>query len=216
MLKQLFNIPNSVPFILACSGGVDSMAVADFYCRGSKKFEVAYFNHGTPQASLMEKTVVDWAWDNEVVSLCGYLEKERPRGLSPEEHFRDERYAWLQKVSNGRPIVTCHHLNDVCETWIFSALHGNPKIISPVAGGDKSILRPFLTTTKQDMISWCKSHGVSWFEDTSNADVRTPRNRIRHNIMKDALEINPGLHKVMKKKVISEYQNNPVSSETLM
>lgn len=185
------------------------MAVADFYKRGGKNFEVAYFNHGTPQANDMEKLVVDWAHDNKIPPMVGDLELPKPKGMSPEEHWRIERYHWLITIANNKPIVTCHHLDDVCETWIFSALHGNPKIIAPVAGLDNSILRPFLTTTKQDMIDWCTNRKVLWFEDTSNADVKTPRNRIRHNIMKEALEINPGLHKVMKKKVLSLYEENP-------
>lgn len=209
LLNQIFNIDRKTPFILACSGGVDSMAVADFFRRGGKSFEVAYFNHGTPQAGVMQSQVLDWAWDNQIVSLTGEITSTvRPSGLSPEEYWRNERYSFLHRVAEGRPIVTCHHLDDVCETWIFSSLHGNPKIISPVVKsplGDL-IWRPFLTNTKRDMIDWCTRRKVGWWEDTSNQDVSVPRNRIRHNIMKEALEINPGLHKVMKKKVLTLYE----------
>ncbi len=193
------------------------MAVADFYLRGKKSFDIAYFNHGTPQADKMEETVFSWASENSVACQVGDISSTKPKHLSPEEHWRNERYAWLQEMAEGRPIVTCHHLDDVCETWIFSALNGNPKIIAPVVSNDwecnrklRYIIRPFLTTTKQDMIDWCLGHGVSWFEDASNTDVSTPRNRIRHNIMKEALEINPGLHKVMKKKVLALYGENSV------
>jgi tRNA(Ile)-lysidine synthase len=189
------------------------MAAADFFFRGKKRFDIAYFNHGTPQADSMEEAVFHWASENSVAYQVGDISSTtKPKDLSPEEHWRNERYNWLQEVADGRPIVTCHHLDDVAETWIFSSLHGNPKIIAPIASNNNpassKILRPFLTTTKQDMIDWCVSHDVTWFEDASNKDVTTPRNRIRHNIMKEALAINPGLHKVMKKKVLSLFEEN--------
>lgn len=211
MLSQLFNISRTTPFLIACSGGVDSMAVADFYKRGGKNFELAYFNHGTPQADQMESLVNKWAIFNEVKINVGKIKTTtKPKDLSPEEYWRNERYEWFHSVSNGRPIITCHHLNDVCEGWIFSSLNGNPKIIKSISISPKKdlIWRPFLTTPKQDMINWCIKNNISWFEDKSNEDISTPRNRIRHNIMSEGLKINPGLFKVMKKKVISEFSNN--------
>lgn len=213
MLTTLFNIHRTTPFILACSGGVDSMAAADFYKKGGKDFELAYFHHGTSQADEMKKLVVDWGKENDICVNVGHIENaNKPAGLSPEEYWRNERYKYLFSVAGHKPIITCHHLNDVCETWIFSALNGNPKIIAPVVPSssslNNSILRPFLTTTKQNMIDWCIVNNVKWFEDKSNEDVNTPRNRIRHNIMKEALLINPGLSKVMRKKVIAYYEKN--------
>lgn len=182
------------------------MAVADFYKRGGKNFDLAYFHHGTPQANEMWYHVAKWANDNNVIVNRGDIQvPNKPKGMSPEEHWRIERYAWLLSIAEGKPIITCHHLDDACETWIFSALNGNPKVIAPVVKGP-NILRPFLTTTKQDMIDWCLNHKVSWFEDKSNKDVSTPRNRIRHNIMPEAFIINPGLRKVVKKKIVALYK----------
>jgi len=199
MLKLLFNPDHTKHFYLACSGGVDSMAAADFFHRGKKNFTIAYFNHNTPQASSMEKFLQDWSWKYKVPFIVGRLNKEKPKDKSPEEFWRDERYKWL--LSFGEPVITCHHLNDVAETWIFSSLHGKPKLIAPTNG---LVSRPFLISTKEEMISWCKSHGVDWIEDASNNNVKYPRNRIRHNILPECLKVNPGLLKVLKKKIISE------------
>lgn len=202
MLHQLFNFSKDQEFILACSGGVDSMAIADFYKRGGKKFTVAYFHHGTSQADAMEEVVLDWAVNNSNHCSLGSLKKSKPAELSPEEHWRNERYAWLH--SYNLPVVTCHHLNDVAESWLFGAMHGRPKLIAEVIeGSGKWLYRPFLTNTKQDLIDWCVKHQVKWFEDTSNQDVKYPRNRIRHNILPEALKINPGLLKVLKKKILA-------------
>ena len=203
MLHQLLKLNRDNPFILACSGGVDSMAIADFYKRGGKKFEVAYFHHGTSQADQMRQVVVDWGWENEVTVNVGHIKTTaKPVELSPEEHWRNERYKYLHSI--GLPVVTCHHLNDVAETWIFGALNGAPKLISPaIEGNGKWLYRPFLTNTKQALIDWCVQHNVKWFEDSSNTDVRYPRNRIRNNILPEALKVNPGLLTVLKKKLLS-------------
>jgi tRNA(Ile)-lysidine synthase len=202
MIHQLFNIDKKTPFLLACSGGADSMAIADFYKRGGKQFTIAYFNHGTPQALNMLNVTEVWARQNNVKHIAGSIKKEREKGQSLEEYWRDERYAWLK--SFNLPIVTCHHLDDAIETWIFSALRGNPKIIPSKNG---LVLRPFLTNTKASLKEWCIRHDVKWFEDLSNKDVHYPRNRIRHNVIPEALKINPGLYKVIKKKVILDLKD---------
>lgn len=204
MLHQLHVFGRTTPFILACSGGVDSMAIADFYKRGGKNFTVAYFNHGTPNADKMEELVSKWAVNNRVKFLVGKIgSTPKPNDLSPEEHWRNERYAWL--YSHNLPVITCHHLNDAAETWLFSSIHGESKLINPKIEG--KLYRPFLTNTKQDFIDWCVNHKVEWFEDTSNTDVRFPRNRIRHNILPEVLKVNPGFLKVIKKKYLALLQN---------
>jgi len=202
MLKLIHNPDRNIQFALACSGGVDSMAAADFFYRGKKNFKLAYFHHNTPQADSMLELVLKWGRQHGIEVLCGNLTKQKPSNLSPEEFWRVERYKWFDTLN--MPIVTCHHLNDVAETWIFSSLNGNPKIIAPKNG---KVIRPFLLNSKQEMIDWCIRHNVSWFEDKSNKDVKYPRNRIRHNILPECLMVNPGLLKVMKKKIISSLEN---------
>lgn len=197
MLKQLINMPREQHFYLACSGGVDSMAIADFYKRGNKNFSLAYFHHATPQADEMWQFLENWSQNNNVPLATGHLIAQKPKDESPEEFWRNERYRFFGTLTGK--IVTCHHLNDVAETWIFSALHGNPKLIAPENG---QVVRPFITNTKQELIDWATRHNVQWIEDKSNTDVHYPRNRIRHNIMKEALLVNPGLLTVLKKKYL--------------
>lgn len=175
------------------------MAIADFYKRGGKKFTVAYFNHGTSQANAMEDFTRSWALVNGVDYVTGTITRERRKDESKEEFWRNERYSWLN--SFNKPIVTCHHLGDAVEGYIFSALNGNPKVIASRNG---LICRPFLLNAKQELIDWCVRHNVKWVEDQSNQDTNFPRNRIRHNIIPEALMVNPGLTKVIKKKIMEQ------------
>jgi tRNA(Ile)-lysidine synthase len=200
MIDQLVKFPGTTKFILACSGGVDSMAIADFYWRGGKNFDIAYFNHGTPQSEEMYQFLKSWAHEHSGIVLhTAKISRSRHKDESLEEYWRNERYSWLN--SFDCPVVTCHHLDDCVETWIFSSLHGNPKLISL---RNKNVVRPFLTTKKHVLIDWCNSHSVKWIDDVSNEDINFPRNRIRHCIVPQALAVNPGLHKVVKKKILSE------------
>lgn len=198
MLKLLYNFPREQHFYLACSGGVDSMAAADFFRRGNKNFTILYFNHGTIQSNEMESFVSSWAISNDVPCEIGRLVDSRPKGISPEEFWRMQRYAFFSKFGQA-PIVTCHHLNDVAETWLFTSMHGNPKIIMPKRD---NFYRPFLLNEKQKLQDWCEARNIKWVEDTSNQDINFPRNRIRHIILPEVLKINPGLLKVLKKKIV--------------
>lgn len=203
MLNLLSTPPKTESFLLACSGGVDSMAAADFFLRGERLFRLAYFNHGTPQATTMQDHVTAWGRANNIPVETGFITSVRDKKSSPEEHWRDERYRWFN--SFNEPIVTCHHLNDVAETWIFSSLNGTPKLIRSRIG---NIYRPFLLNTKKQLIDWCDWNKVVWIDDKSNNDIHFPRNRIRHVIMPECLKINPGLMKVMKKKLIARETEN--------
>jgi len=174
------------------------MAAAHFFMRGGKSFSLGYFHHGTPLADKMMQHVTSWGERNKIPVLTGRIGGFKPSKCSPEEFWRNERYGWLNGL--GSPIVTCHHLNDAVETWVFSSLHGNPKLIQSNVG---NVYRPLLLNTKQQLVEWCVRNDVSWVEDESNRDTRYPRNRIRHNIIPECMMVNPGLEKVIKKKILS-------------
>ncbi len=173
------------------------MAIASFYAKGNKNFELAYFDHNTGNADKSVPIINKFAKDNDIIFHVGKLNLPKPSNMSLEEFWRIERYSFLNSFE--LPIVTCHHLNDAIETWLFTAMHGNPKLI-PVT--NKNVIRPFLTNTKNDLIRWCVNNNIPWNEDESNMDLHHPRNRIRANIIPQALMVNPGLHKVIKKKYL--------------
>jgi tRNA(Ile)-lysidine synthase TilS/MesJ len=53
---------------------------------------------------------------------------------------------------------------------------------------------------------WCDRKSVHYINDPSNTDLSFMRNYIRHEIVPRALRVNPGLPKVLRKKI----KNNPV------
>ena len=179
---------------VAFSGGVDSVAVVDFL---SKKHDVicAFYHHGTPNSEKALKFVSNFCTERNLPMFLGVLGRDKPKDMSYEEFWREERYQYLSTLG---PVITAHHLDDCVETYIWSALHGKPKVPNLVRG---NVIRPFLTTPKSELIDWCNRRGLEWCEDLSNEDERYTRNYIRKNLVPHALHVNPGLHKTVKKIV---------------
>tara|TARA_R100001443_G_scaffold97326_1_gene104204 strand:- start:342 stop:602 length:261 start_codon:yes stop_codon:yes gene_type:complete len=86
----------------------------------------------------------------------------------------------------------------------MSSLHGTAKLI-PYQRGEK-IFRPFLLTEKSKIRDYALRHKLDWIEDPSNENVTHKRNYVRHVMMPHVLKINPGIKKVVRKKLIELYR----------
>jgi len=184
---------------VACSGGIDSMAVVDFLMQ-NHKVNLLFFDHGTETSTdarnfITEKFTQREFSDDTRVEF-GNVQNTKSKSESWEEYWRNERYAWFHSFDS--PVITCHHLDDCVETWLWSSIHGNGKII-PYA--NLNVIRPFRQNRKAEFANWARRKDVSWIEDVSNQDVKYMRNFIRRDLMPKALVVNPGLHKVVEKKV---------------
>jgi tRNA(Ile)-lysidine synthase len=200
MITLLGKIPRSVT--VAVSGGVDSMAALSFLS-GHHRVRAAFYHHGTDASEQAYEFLFGYCARREIELITDQLTSGRAAGVSPEEHWRDARYTFLNSISGS--VVTAHNLEDSVETWIWSSLNGTPKL---VPYSRQNIIRPFITTSKRDLISWCERKGVPWCEDSSNQDVRYTRNYIRHQLMPHALQVNPGLNKMIKKKLVDRYSKD--------
>ena len=195
MIKVQFRLPKQLA--IACSGGVDSMAIVDFL-RRKHDVKLIHVNHNEGNSDKAEQIVTDYAKKHGLKCEVHKVETDKPSEMSWEEFWRTERY----KVFIKEPlhVVTGHHLDDCVETWIWSSLNGIGKII-PYA--NRNVIRPFRLTKKEDFINWASKFDVPFIEDDSNQDMSFTRNIIRHQLMPVALKVNPGLHKVILKKIIN-------------
>lgn len=202
MIRLLNKIPRTKLY-LACSGGADSMSALSFLRSGGHDVEVLHFDHGTEFGTKARKFLQDFCKDNDIIINIGTIQAPKLSSQSWEEYWRDERYKFFSQYS--APIVMVHNLNDQMEQWIFTSMHGNPRLI-PYRRNN--IIRPFILNLKDELVSWCIKKQVPWIEDPSNEDCKYARNQIRHKILPEALKINPGLAKVIKKKIIEEMNEN--------
>jgi tRNA(Ile)-lysidine synthase len=201
MIKILGRIPPKV--VLACSGGVDSMSILDFLMKGKRDVTVAYFHHGTIHGQLAFEFLETRCTLLEVPLVHAEINISKPKGSSIEEFWRNERYKFLRSFGLDRFVITCHHLDDSLETWLFGACHGRPKLI-PYE--NKGIYRPFLLNKKESLVKWANKNIVFYIEDPSNEDLKYKRNYIRHHLVPAALKVNPGLHKNIAKLIKNNYE----------
>ena len=189
MPKLACKIPKKVA--LACSGGADSMAALSFLLRGRREVELLHYNHGTAAADEAENFLHEVANSKGLKLNVG---RSKNKLKESEAAWREARYSFFSQST--LPIVMGHHLNDAVEWWIFSSLRGNPKLM-PVSRkhGKVDILRPFMFFTKNELV---QHNYLSNITDPSNINTDFSRNRIRSEIVPQALIVNPGLMKTIK------------------
>lgn len=195
MIKIQFKLPRKL--FVACSGGADSMAALSFLTK-NHDVTVAYFNHGTDFGNKSEHWIEEYCRKENLKLVKSTITREKSTEESQEEYWRNERYAWLNSLPGE--VVTAHHLDDCVETWVWSAMHGNGKII-PYR--NKNVIRPFRLTEKNEFVSWVNRKNIEYLDDPSNSDTKYMRNYIRNDVMPHILKINPGIKKTIYKKVMA-------------
>ena len=201
MIHIIGKIPHRVT--VACSGGIDSMAIVNFLREGRRKVTLAYLNHDTIHSKKAEEFLKRYCGKNEINFILGRIKGARGK-RSLEEFWRDERYKFLNSLG-GDFVITAHHLDDVVETWLMSSFHGQSKLI-PYRRGVK-IYRPFLLTEKRAIRRYAEGRNLEWVDDPSNDSLIHMRNLVRHKIVPEVLKVNPGIRKTIRKKIIELYKN---------
>ena len=193
MIKLMEKLPRE--FYVACSGGVDSMAALDFL-RRNHTVAAAYFDHGSDNSKDSLQFVQRYCDTENIPLVTGTVNRERRRNESLEAYWREQRYEFLDGL--GETVVTAHHLDDAVETWVWGSLNGQPKLPQLHRG---NVVRPFLGTRKQELWNWCAHRNIPWIEDTSNEKLELTRNYIRKEMMPHVLKVNPGIHKMIMKRL---------------
>ncbi|MBO8444929.1 MAG: tRNA lysidine(34) synthetase TilS [Bacteroidetes bacterium] len=230
MLKRIYGLqygsafPGNVPDIrcasvlLAVSGGIDSMCMADLFLRSScsPDFVLAHCNFHLrgAESDSDEALVAEWAEEHGIrlhkkdFDTAAYASEH---GLSIEMAARELRYRWfgeLASVNGYSAVAVAHNANDNAETLILNMLRGTG--IKGVTGmGELSanpccqgvVIRPLLHFTRKQIEGHVLAHGLRYHEDSTNADVEYRRNRIRNQIFPLFAGINPSFVKTLNREM---------------
>ena len=197
------------PVLLAVSGGVDSMVMADLFLGSplSSRFEVAHCNfHLRGEESDSDEAFVrDWCGANGV----GFIKKDfrtreysLSRGVSLEMAARELRYSWFEEVCRKcgfGAVAVAHNSLDNAETLMLNLLRGTGlkgacgmKQVSSLNGSDDLfLLRPLLGFSRDEIREYAVSRGLKWREDSTNKDTAFKRNLLRNNVFPLFAQINP-------------------------
>jgi len=128
----------------------------------------------------------------------GRIDTDNPDGGGSgiEAWARRERYKFFSNVRQEHGIdfvATAHTANDQAETVLLRLTRGaglrGLRGILPVRGD--GIIRPMLGVERRRLLEWLSDRGVGYREDSSNADTRFRRNRIRAEIVPKLVECDP-------------------------
>ena len=197
LIKLQGKLPRKIS--VAVSGGVDSMVALDFLKR-NHVVTVLHYNHNTGHSDEADAFVSRYCRDNGIPFLKDKCKTTAPLGRSRECFWREQRYNFFDK-HNDYPLITAHTLDDCVESWIFTSLTSTSRVI-PYRRNH--VVRPFRKTRKRDLELWANLNNVPYVTDPSNADTSFRRNYIRHELMPHALEVNPGLFKMISKRVADD------------
>ena len=172
-------------YIVAVSGGVDSMVLLDLLRhQADLTLVVAHVDHGARADSYLDHDLV------ESYAAKHGLTFESTRlalGSHPSEAAaRSARYSFLQHCSKkykARSIILAHHQDDLIETALLAIMRGTGwRGLAPF-GGPSTCERPLINVTKHTLIGYARTHSVPWREDSTNTDETYTRNYIRHTLI---------------------------------
>ncbi|MEJ2539330.1 MAG: tRNA lysidine(34) synthetase TilS [Gemmatimonadota bacterium] len=191
---ELGGIPAG-PWVVAVSGGVDSMSLLHallFGGRSPDELVAAHLDHAMRPGSRSDREWVGGVCRAWGVVLVGER-LIRPPGS--EDEARRARYAFLERVRRrfgATAILTAHHADDQAETVLFRMIRGTG--IRGLQGIPRSrgvVHRPLLHRTRDELRAYAERHRVPFRTDPSNRDSRFVRNRIRHDLL-PAMEVAVG------------------------
>ena len=177
---------------VAASGGRDSTALLHCTVRQAAALGVdvvaLHVHHGLlPQADQWQQQVQKQArrWGAEWAAVR--LQTRPAAGESIEAWARRERYralATLAQAAGCSVVLLAHHRRDQAETWLLQALRGAGHAglsAMPVQAQRAGLAwcRPWLQQPREAIEAYVRRHRLQFVDDTSNADARYARNRLR-------------------------------------
>lgn len=185
--------PRPSGYVLAAvSGGADSVALLALLRECARAGEIrlaaAHFEHGIrgeesrADARFVKALCADWGIECHM-GACDVPALAAGRHVGLEQAARDARYAFLRRVKaeiGADCIALAHHMDDQAETVLMHLLRGaGLRGASGMAAREGDLYRPLLAVRKSELIAYLEEMGIDWREDSTNAQVDTPRNRLR-------------------------------------
>lgn len=186
--QAINEVINNRSVLLACSGGVDSLALLVILHSLSVDFSVCYVEHGLSKETKAAGVMLD--------QLCLSLKvdfkeveidlPEEQRNSNVEANARNLRYKVLEQTrleTNKDVLATAHHMDDVAETFLINLIRGTGSGGFSLAQERNRIVRPILSARKKQLESVVAYCSLLPVVDPTNSEPIFVRNRIRNEVI---------------------------------
>lgn len=181
--------------VVGLSSGPDSTALAVILAQIAPSWDIqliiAHFNHNLrgSESDQDEQDAGKLAARLNLPFISRKMSKPSvPKGLSPEDFYRRERYQFFEEVAKSNKankIALGHNLQDQAETVLLHLLRGSGldglKGISPLRDG--KYIRPLLEVSRPEIIAYLDGARINYRQDSSNESKLHLRNKIRLELL---------------------------------
>lgn len=197
-LKENHLLKSKDRVLLAVSGGVDSMTMAELFLKAGYQVSIAHVNYGLRGAdSDNDQALVEQWCDSHGIS-CHLRQVNRDEydiQESIQMVARRIRYDFFDTLMGHYDCVaTAHNANDNAETVLLNLTKGTGihglEGIAPKRG---HLIRPLLFATRAEILAYAKQENIRWREDKSNQKNDYQRNLLRNEVIPLLKQINPNL-----------------------
>lgn len=191
-------------FAVGVSGGPDSMALISLLSHWASEnddtlqIHALIVNHGLrkeakDEAEQVKKWLTEWSNVHPEILNRSIAKEELNKRV--QERAREDRYQLLSEYCEHQQIqylFLAHHSDDQAETFLFRLAKGSGLdglcAMSEVSTYSErlKILRPLLSSQKDDLILYCNEQNIPFVNDPSNYNKKFARPRLRQ--AKDVLE----------------------------
>jgi tRNA(Ile)-lysidine synthase len=207
-VKKNHLIQDHDTIILGFSGGKDSVTL--FYLLEELKkdidfyFIAAYFNHKIrTDSNEEEEWIKNFCSERGIELVIGTKNviafKAREK-LNLEHAASLSRYRFFQEVSSrykNAKVATAHTRSDLTETFFIKLFRGSglQGLSTIYSRKENTIIRPLLLFTQEEILSFLQRNKIDFYMDYTNQQDEFLRNKIRHHLVPEIVEMEPDIHK---------------------
>ena len=179
-------------FLVALSGGVDSMVLANLFIQNNLNFSIAHCNFDlrAKESNADQEFVLSWSRKNKInyyhskFTTKVFCDKSK---VGIQEGARNLRYNWfneLRVIHKFDYVVTAHHLDDQLETYLINTMRGTGlNGLLGIPEKTNNLFRPLLQVLKDEILVYADINKIDFREDSSNFKNDYYRNMIRNMII---------------------------------
>ncbi len=199
ILTHICALDPTRPVLVGVSGGPDSLCLLHVLHQSGYPLVVACLNHGLRPESASEVELVQQIAETlGVVFISSTVDTQQfasLMGLSIEAAARQLRYDFLFAEAarlNAQAVAVGHTADDQAETVLMHLLRGTGlaglkgmeyRSLLKSWSTDIPLVRPLLTTWRNEILEYCRLHGLTPAQDATNMSLDYFRNRLRLEIL---------------------------------